>query len=476
MSTKLLNHRQARWSEFLSRFDFRITYRAGKLGGKPDALTRRSGDLPTEGGDERLRHQQQVLLKPQNLSALELPTPETSDQTSNAPNSSSPALDSDLLKLFKQAYDSDTTLRQILKDLRYGERQSRLISLADCSLADSFPTLRYRGKIYVPDSDALKLYLLKQHHEAPVAGHPGKAKTLDLLNRSYWWPGMRKESDRYVRNCFTCIRSKADRHSPYGLLQPLPIPTLPWSCISMDFVTGLPIMAGSGNDSVLNVVDRLTKQRHFIACKSNIDAPELAKLFIDHVFRLHGLPISIVSDRGPQFASQFWEQLCRTLGMHRNLSTAFHPQSDGQTEVFNAVIEQYLRAFVNYHQDNWEELLPVAEFASNNQESESTRTSPFFASYGFHPRFHFSPSDTDSASTSEPSDLVSPLNPTALSDRLRTIHKQCQSELAYAQARMSEYYDRKHTPLRLCELAIWYSSALSTSERIDNVGNLTGRK
>src|SRR5690606_10213367 len=144
-----------------------------------------------------------------------------------------------------------------------------------------------------------------------------------------------------------------------------------------------------GKDCILNVVDRLTKQRHLIPCTTDIDARGTADLFIEHVFKLHGLPSTIVSDRGPQFASAFWKRLCERLGIDPRLSTAFHPQTDGQTEVFNAVMEQFLRCFVNYHQDNWVSLLPLAEFSSNNHVSESIGVSPFFANYGYDPRMHF---------------------------------------------------------------------------------------
>src|SRR5947207_1960141 len=138
----------------------------------------------------------------------------------------------------------------------------------------------------------------------------------------------------------------------------------------MDFITGLPEVQGF--NAIWVVVDRLTKQRHFVPCKDTITAEQLASLFIDHVWRIHGLPASIISDRGPQFASEFWGYLCSYLDIDRKLSTAFHPQTDGQTERINGILEQYLRCYVNYAQDNWTTLLALAEFASNNATSETT--------------------------------------------------------------------------------------------------------
>jgi len=193
--------------------------------------------------------------------------------------------------------------------------------------------------------------------------------------------------DRFVRNCNICRRTKAIHHAPYGVLRPLSVPDRPWQHISVDFVTGLP--PSKRFDAICVVVDRLTKQRHLIPCKTTITAEELAQLFCDRVFRYHGLPKTIVSDRGPQFASRFWKHLCHSLKIEPRLSTAFHPQTDGQTERINAVVEQHLRAYVSYLQDDWVEYLFLAEFAGNNQVSETTTVSPFFANLGYHPRCDF---------------------------------------------------------------------------------------
>ena len=151
----------------------------------------------------------------------------------------------------------------------------------------------------------------------------------------------------------------------------------------MDFVTGLP--KSQGYDAIWVVVDQLTKTRHFVPCRSSVDATGLADLFVQHIFRIHGLPNSIVSDRRPQFATVFWQRLCNRLGIDRRLTTAFHPESDGQTECMNAIMEQYLRAHVSYLQDDWPTWLPLAEFAANNQASETTGVSPFFGMYGRDP-------------------------------------------------------------------------------------------
>ncbi|KAG0159971.1 hypothetical protein PDIDSM_7498 [Penicillium digitatum] len=151
----------------------------------------------------------------------------------------------------------------------------------------------------------------------------------------------------------------------------------------MDFITHLPL--SYGYDAILVVVDRLTKMKHFIHCKGTCNAEEAARLYTRHVWKLHGLPNTVVSDRGPQFVAQFWKHPTKRLRITNLLSTAYHPETDGQTERANAVLEQYLRAYVSYLQDDWSEWLPLAEFTANSHYSESTRVSPFYANYGFTP-------------------------------------------------------------------------------------------
>ncbi|KAH0607596.1 uncharacterized protein H6S33_002630 [Morchella sextelata] len=380
MSTKLLNRRQARWSEFLSHFDFVIQFRSGKQGAKPDALTRRSGDLPKEG-DERLTHQSQVVLKRKNLDAkLSLFAGSFSNESAEGMST--------VEELFLNAYQVDSFPNKVLAMLRNGVRYSNKISLAECT-EDNNGRLLYRGALYVPDDNDLRLRLLKEHHDKPSAGHPGKAKTLELLNREYYWPQMRKYVDQYVRNCNVCDRSKAPCNAPYGVLRPMPIPDGPWRDVSMDFITDLP--ESDGYNEILVVVDRLTKMRHLIPTTKEADSKEVATLYIDNVWKLHGLPETMVSDRGTQFVAEFWRSLCDRLEISPKFSTAFHPQTDGQTERINAVMEQYLRSYVSYQQDDWVRWLPMAEFATNNHASETTRISPFYANSGRNPRMTFGP-------------------------------------------------------------------------------------
>lgn len=204
----------------------------------------------------------------------------------------------------------------------------------------------------------------------------------------------------------------------------------------MDFITQLP--ESEGYDAILVVVDRLTKMKHVMACHGTCDAEEVARRFVRHVWRLHGLPTTIVPDRGTQFVSDFWKHLTQRLGVQSLLSTTYHPETDGQTENTNAILEQYLRAYVGYLQDDWYEWLPLAEFAMNQAQSETTRTSPFFTNYGFHPRMGFEPVATEQKPATRDA------NEFALT--MKAIVSHLRSEMTAAQARQKEYANRSRHP------------------------------
>jgi len=205
----------------------------------------------------------------------------------------------------------------------------------------------------------------------------------------------------------------------------------------MDFVTGLP--RSKDHDAIWVVVDRLTKQRHLVPCSTTVDARDLADLFLLNVFQLHGLPRTITSDRGPQFASAFWHRLCARLGIELQLSTAFHPQTDGQTERMNAVMEQYLWSYVNYLQDDWADWLLIAEFASNKHTSETTAVPPFFANLGYDPHWQF---DLSASLPNQAEDQQAHSAVKALSE----IHDHLRTEIHRAQLRYQETADTHRLP------------------------------
>src|SRR3979490_1646931 len=232
--------------------------------------------------------------------------------------------------------------------------------------------------------------MVKQHHDSLIAGHQGRWKTLELVSRSYWWPQMSWYIGLYTKFCDLCCQMKAQRHKPTGELHPSATPASRWSVISVDFVSELPL-AKSNHNAIINIVDVASKQAHFIPTYNTVTAEDSARLFLRHIWKLHGLLDVVISDRGPQFIADFTRELYRLLGIKKSTSTAYHPQSDGQTERVNQEMEQFLRVFINEQQNDWEELLPLAEFAYNNHSHSSTQDTPFMLDTGRHPRMGFEP-------------------------------------------------------------------------------------
>ncbi|GJP42488.1 hypothetical protein CLOM_g2043 [Closterium sp. NIES-68] len=227
-------------------------------------------------------------------------------------------------------------------------------------------------RIWVPSYRLLRELLIQEVHNSNSSGHFGVDISLKALQRFYYWPDMVTDVRRYVAACPICQRMKSSHQRPTGLLQPLEPPQRPWQHVTMDFVTGLP--AGpSGNDAVLVVVDRLMKMAHFAPCRTTITAEETARLFISTVIRLHGIPAAIISDRDPKFTSKFWQDTWARYGTRLQFSSAYHPQTDGQTERTNQTMEQLIRTNCPYRK-KWEDVLPMLEFSYNNRYSYRVRS------------------------------------------------------------------------------------------------------
>jgi len=235
-------------------------------------------------------------------------------------------------------------------------------------------------KVYIPKDEKLRAEVIRLHHNTPVEGHGGQWKMTELVTRNFWWPGVSQEVKRYVEGCDACQRNKNRTQAPAGKLIPNSILEKPWSHISADFITKLPL--AQEYNSILVVVDRLTKMAHFILTTEKMTVGGLARLFRDNVWKLHGLPESIISDRGLQFAAGVMRELNTMLGIDSKLSMVFHLQTDGQTERMNQELEQYLRMFIDHRQEQWPEWLGTAEFAYNNKVQTSTKVSPFKANSG----------------------------------------------------------------------------------------------
>ena len=276
----------------------------------------------------------------------------------------------------------------------------------------------------------------------------GVSKTLQLVRRTYWWPKMKQDVATYIKNCPSCQMCKSSNEKPSGLLKPLPIPTTPWHSISVDFITDLPD-THKGMNSIMVVVDRLTKMTHFIPTTKDVTAEGVAHLFKREIFRLHGAPQDIVSDRDPKFVSNFWKEFTQIVGAQRNLSTSFHPRTDGQTERMNRFLEDVLRHYVAPHQKDWADHLDIVEFAINNVDQESTGYSPFFLNYGYHPRtpgcFIDTPKTTNGQVELEDHDThkLKVQGVEHLHRQMRDCLQEARNNIDSAQQRMKLYFDKK---------------------------------
>jgi hypothetical protein len=286
-----------------------------------------------------------------------------------------------LLEDIKEAYKTDSYFSPMLEE---NASLLPIFTVQDGFVYHTRPGGPQSRRLCVPSDSRIRTQLLGEHHDTPSSGHLGFDKTYSLLARQFFWPKMAKDIRAYIRTCDSCQRNKARNVRPAGLLNPLPVPHDRWEDISMDFVFGLP-RTPRGHDGVLVFVDRLSKMAHFVPTKQTVTAPEVARLFIDNVYRLHGLPKSIVSDRDPRFTGHFWRSLFKLLKTKLNMTTAFHPQADGQTERTNRTWQDIMRHYVNHKPQDWDLHLSLVEFAYNNSPSASTGVTPFKLVYGRDP-------------------------------------------------------------------------------------------
>lgn len=241
----------------------------------------------------------------------------------------------------------------------------------------------FHQKYFLKPQSPLIPKILSQFHDSPIGGHSGAYRTLRRIATYFWWKGMSKTVKNYVRECIICQKVKSSNQKPQGLLLPLPMPSSVWSDISMDFITDLPKI--SSQTVIMVVVDRLSKYAHFIPLPTNFNASLVAEQFTTNIVKLHGIPKTIVSDRDKIFTSKFWRELHKLSGTQLHFSSAYHPQTDGQTEVINKILQMYLRSYCHEDPKKWLQLLPWAELWYNTSYQSSIKMSPFKALYGKEP-------------------------------------------------------------------------------------------
>jgi hypothetical protein len=331
---------QHQWISKLFGFDFTVEYRPGRLNTVADALSRRDTESVADSGGEG------------GASACAISGPTF-------------AFIDDIRRATVTAADAQLLQQQ----LAAGELQAPWRS--DAGL------LLHGRRIFVPDHGDLRHQVLSLAHSA---GHEGVQKTLHRLRSDFFVPGDRTLVQDWVRSCEVCQRNKTESLRPAGLLQPLEVPSQVWADVSMDFIEGLPKVGGKS--VILTVVDRFSKYAHFIALGHPYTATSVARAFFDGIVRLHGFPTSIVSDRDPVFTGHVWRDLFRMAGVKLRLSTAFHPQTDGQSEVVNKVIAMYLRCVTGDRPRAWVDWLSWAEYCYNTSFHTALRASPFEVVYG----------------------------------------------------------------------------------------------
>eukprot|EP00882_Tetradesmus_deserticola_P001192 GHRQ01001290.1.p1 GENE.GHRQ01001290.1~~GHRQ01001290.1.p1 ORF type:complete len:1007 (-),score=112.72 GHRQ01001290.1:2410-5226(-) len=369
-----------------------------------------------------------------------------------------PVVDSDpALVSYVGAMTATTAQAAVLNDLSFMERlrvayaQDPAFATRVCSEKDG---LHYRGKTLVLPADAeLRQLVLHECHDALYAGHVGTRRTLKNVQRYFYWDGMARDVAQYVKTCDSCQRNKSSNQKPAGLLRPLPIPGDTWESVSMDLIVSLPRTA-AGYTAIVVFVDRLSKMVHLAPCADDVSAEQLADMFVAQVVAHHGVPRSIVTDRDVRFTSKFWKAFVAQMRVQHGMSTAFHPQSDGNTERVNRVLEDMLRHYIDPTQTDWDSLLPMVQFSINNSFHESINSVPFELVYGKRPYL--------------PLDLVVPRgeesvtncdSATSLAERIQTAVARAKLCLQAAQQRQKAYAD---THRRELQLAVGAEVLLST--------------
>nr|GEX18853.1 putative reverse transcriptase domain-containing protein [Tanacetum cinerariifolium] len=331
LDQKELNMRQRRWIELLSDYDCEIRYHPGKANVVADALSRKER--------EPIRVKELVMTVHPSL------------------------------------HDQISMEKMNVKE----ENLGRLIK----PIFEIHPDgTRYHDKrIWLPKCGGLRDLIMHESHKSKYSIHPGSDKMYQDLKQLYWWPNMKAEIATYVSKCLTCAKVKAEHQRPSGLLQQPEIPVWKWERITMDFIIGLP-RTQSGYDSIWVIVDRLTKSAYFLPVKTTNNMEKLTQLYLKEVVCRHGVLISIISDRDSKFTSRFWRSLQEALGTRLDMSTAYHPEMDSQSERTIQTLKDMLRACVIDFRGSWDRHLPLVEFSYNNSYHVSIKAAPFEALYG----------------------------------------------------------------------------------------------
>ena len=408
MKAQKLNRRQARWALYLSQFDFTLKHVVGSKMEKAGRLSRRTDWKVGVDKD----NENQIIIKDnwiRSMYEVVVKGPEV-----------------DILEKIKKARSKDKDVVRVVEEMK----KAGVRELCGNEWKIEGELVLKERKVYMPKDEELRAEVIRLHHDVLAARHGGRWKTVELVTRNYWWPGVTRDVGKYVEGCDLCQRMKNRTEELVGKLKLSEVPQKMWTHLTVDFITKLLIVAEK--DAILVVCDRLSKMTHFVATTEGTSVEGLARLLQNNVWKLHGLPESVVSDRGPQFAAELTKELNRILGIKTKLSTAFHSQIDGQTERMNQELEQYFRFFIEHRQKDWPEWLAVAEFVVNNKVHTVTKVSPFMANYRKELRIE---GDIRRKGKVE--------NATEFVERMKKVYEKAETALKKTQEKMKRYADRR---------------------------------
>jgi predicted aspartyl protease len=432
MTTKVLTSKQVRWMEFLSDFNFRIMYTTGKSNQKADILSRREQDIQVQD-QVKLDSRSRILLGPDRLDPRI-----NSDLASVFMHYATPTM---IATMTPEELTLDSDLIRQLRDVnKSGFIDERKQLKTGFKVTDDL--LLYKGRLCVERNTELCTKLIREVHDQVSSAHPSARKTYQLIAPLYYWNGMGSDCKTYVANCRACRISHPRQTKQQGFLHPLKVPDYPMQHLCMDFKS-FP-KDKHGYDAILVFICRLGKDSVSIPCHKTTDAEGLARLFIQWIYRFGHCPESITSDRGPQFVSSFWSEFCRIIGVKLKLSTAYHKQTDGQTEIMNRYIDQRLRPFISFYQDNWSELIPLMDRVQMTLPHASIGMTPYRLKFGLDPRTSW---DWNTPNTSTPREKLNFQEATSLAKRMHTAWVTAQNNMTAAQARMERSTNQHRRPI-----------------------------
>ena len=403
-----LSHWQVQWKQIMQEYHYVMEHHSGKTNPANPLSQRPDFEKGVESNNK------QEILLPQYL------FPDLISEHKDGPLIKDAAavctLNSMETRIEKVQYKTESYVREGLK------RENSPWTMVNGAIM-------WKELFYVPKDEKIREEIIIQNHNHPLAGHSGIGRTRDLIMTKYYWPTIRKDVEWYVKGYDTCQWSKPQNKT--STLHPNESPNTSWEIISVDIIGPLP--ESNGKDAILTIVDCFSKMIHIFLISSTITSKGVAQIFCYHVFKLHGTPKKVISDRGSQFISSFMHDLYALLKIEANPSTAYHPQTDGQTERYNAQIEQYLWIYTNHRQSNWTEWLPLAKFAHNQKITTATGSSPFILNYGQQPQIRENQKKIIWNPAAE--DFV---------ETMRKTHKEAKEALDHATEDMKRFYNQKH--------------------------------